>query len=124
VCHKRRLGGAEVSVERVTGDVTGRRCIIVDDMISTGGTIVESVRALNEAGAFREHIVAATHAVLIPGALEKLADAGVHELFVTDSIKPRTASGPTLIPTVVSVADVIATAIRRLADGGSLRELS
>jgi ribose-phosphate pyrophosphokinase len=124
VCHKRRLGGAEVSVGRITGDVARRRCIIVDDMISTGGTIVESVRALNDAGALPEHIVAATHAVLVPGALEIIADAGVCELFVTDSIQPRADAAARLTPTIVSVAPLLATAIRRLLDGGSLRELA
>jgi ribose-phosphate pyrophosphokinase len=124
VCHKRRLGGAEVSVARITGDVAGRRCIIIDDMISTGGTIVEAVRALNEAGALPEHIVAATHAVLVPGALDKIADAGVRALFVTDSIELPVSKAARLMPTVVSVAPLITTAIRRLLDGGSLRELA
>jgi ribose-phosphate pyrophosphokinase len=124
VCHKRRLGGAEVSVGRITGDVAGRRCIIIDDMISTGGTIVESVRALNEAGALQEHIVAATHAVLVPGALDKIADAGVRALFVTDSIEPRTDVAARLEPVIVSVAPLLATAIHRLLDDGSLRELA
>ena len=124
VCHKRRLGGAEVSVGRITGDVSGCRCIIVDDMISTGGTIVESVRVLNDAGALPDHVVAATHAVLVPGALEKLADAGVRALFVSDSIEPRAESGARLTPSVVSVAPLIATAIARLLEGGSLRELA
>lgn len=124
VCHKRRLGGSEVSVSRITGDVAGRRCIIVDDMISTGGTIVESVRALNEAGAIPEHIVAATHAVLVPGALDKIGNAGVRELLVTNSIEPRGEPTARLQPTIVSIAPLLATAIRRLLDGGSLRELA
>lgn len=124
VCHKRRLGGAEVSVSRITGDVAGRRCIIVDDMISTGGTIVEAVRALNEAGAVPEHVVAATHAVLVPGALEKMEDAGVRDLLVTDSIEPRGDATARLVPTTVSIASLLATAIRRLLDAGSLRELA
>src|SRR5512146_1595894 len=106
VCHKRRLGGAEVSVSRVTGDVNGRRCIIVDDMISTGGTIAESVRALEHAGA--------AHAVLVPGALDKLANAGVHQLFVTDSIEPRSEPAARLVPEVVSIAPLVATAVRHL----------
>jgi ribose-phosphate pyrophosphokinase len=124
VCHKRRLGGAEVSVGRITGDVSGCRCIIVDDMISTGGTIVESVRVLNEAGALPDHVVAATHAVLVPSALEKMADAGVRALFATDSIEPRTGVTSRLTPSVVSVAPLLATAIARLLDGGSLRQLA
>jgi ribose-phosphate pyrophosphokinase len=124
VCHKRRLGGAEVSVARITGDVSGRRCIIIDDMISTGGTIVEAVRALNEAGALPEHIVAATHGVLVSGALDKMAEAGVRALFVSDSIEMPVSKGARLTPTVVSVAPLLTTAIRRLLDGGSLRELA
>ena len=124
VCHKRRLGGAEVSISRITGEVAGRRCIIVDDMISTGGTIVESVRALNEAGAMPDHVVAVTHAVLVPGALDRIGNAGVRELFVTDSIEPRGELTARLQPSIVSIASLLSTAIRRLLDGGSLRELA
>lgn len=124
VCHKRRLGGAEVSISRVTGDVKGRRCIVVDDMISTGGTIVEAVRALEQAGALPGAIVAATHAVLVPGALDKIAAAGVRNLLVTDSIEPRGEPAARLSPAVVSIAPLLATAIRHLLRGGSLRELA
>jgi ribose-phosphate pyrophosphokinase len=124
VCHKRRLGGAEVSVGRITGDVAGRRCVIVDDMISTGGTIAEAVRVLNEAQARPAHVVAATHAVLVPGALEKMSDAGVRELIVTDSIEPRERESARLVPTILSIAPLLRTAIDRLIAGGSLRELA
>jgi ribose-phosphate pyrophosphokinase len=124
ICHKRRLGGAEVEVSGITGDVAARRCIIIDDMISTGGTIVESVRALNEAGALAGPIVAATHAVFVPGALTQIARAGVRELLVTDSIELRGDSAARLEPTVVSIGPLLATAIGRLLEGGSLRELA
>jgi ribose-phosphate pyrophosphokinase len=124
VCHKRRLSGAEVSVSRITGEVAGRRCVIVDDMISTGGTIAESVRALNDAGALPDHVVAATHGVFAPGALEKVAAAGVRELLVTDSIEPRGVATARLAPTIVSIAPLLATAILRILDGGSLRQLA
>jgi ribose-phosphate pyrophosphokinase len=124
VCHKRRLSGAEVSINRITGDVAGRRCTIIDDMISTGATIAESVRALNGAGAVSEHVVVATHGVFAPGALEKVASVGVRELLVTDSIELRDAAFARLVPTIVSIAPLLATAIRRLLDGGSLRELA
>jgi ribose-phosphate pyrophosphokinase len=124
VCHKRRLNGSAVAVSGITGDVVARRCIIIDDMISTGGTIVESVRALNEAGALEGPIVAATHAVLARGALEKIGNVGVRNLFVTDSIEPRDDDTTRLVPTVVSIASLLATAISRLLEGGSLRELA
>ena len=124
VCHKRRLGGAEVSVGRITGDVTDRPCVVVDDMISTGGTIAESVRALNDAGALPHAIVAAAHAVLVPGALDRIAGAGVRSLLVTDSIEPREEAAAGLEVEVVSIAPLVATAIRHLLKGGSLRALA
>ena len=124
VCNKRRLSGTEVSITRITGEVAGLRCVIVDDMISTGNTIIESMRALNEAGTVGSPLVVASHAVLVPGALERLADAGVRELIVTDTIEQRRDGVAALVPTVVSVAPLVATAVRRLVDGGSLRELA
>jgi ribose-phosphate pyrophosphokinase len=124
VCHKQRLGATEVRVARVTGDVAGRRCVVVDDMISTGGTIVESMRALADAGALPNTIVAATHAVFAPGALEKLETAGVDELFVSDTIAPLGSTTARLVPHVIPIAPLISTAIHRLLEGGSLRELA
>ena len=125
ICHKHRTSGTEVSVTRIIGDVSGRPCVIVDDMITTGGTVAECLRALRQAGAAANAIVAATHAVLVPGALTKLAAAGVQELIVTDSIALAPAADlNTLRTAVVSVAPLIATAIRRLLAGGSLRELA
>jgi ribose-phosphate pyrophosphokinase len=124
LCQKQRVSGTEVSVKRIIGDVSGRPCVIIDDMISTGGTVVECLRALGEAGASANSIVAATHAVLVPGAVKRLSTAGVQELVVTDSIASMTETeAPALRTTVVSVAPLIATAIRRLLAGGSLREL-
>ncbi len=124
VCHKRRTGGSEVSVSRITGDVAGRRAIIIDDMISTGGTIAESVRVLREAGVLPDIVVAATHAVFAPGALEKMSRAGVGTLLVTDSIEPRGDTTSRLDAEVVSIAPLVATAIGHLIRGGSLRELA
>jgi phosphoribosylpyrophosphate synthetase len=62
--------------------------------------------------------------VLVPGALEKIGNAGVRNLFVTDSIEPRGDETARLVPTVVSIAPLLATAIGRLLEGGSLRELA
>src|SRR5262249_9196249 len=124
VCNKRRAGGADVAVRRITGDVARKRCVIVDDMVSTGSTIVETVRALQDASASPESTVAATHAVLVPGALEKMSAAGVRELFVTDTIVRLRQPHAVLDPRIVSVAPLISLAIRRVVDGGSLRELA
>jgi ribose-phosphate pyrophosphokinase len=124
ICHKHRTSGTDVSISGVTGDVAGRSCVLIDDMITTGGTIVEAIRALRAANARPDIIVAATHPVLVPGAIRKIAAAGVRDLIVTDSTPFADDATTTLRPLTVSVAPLIATAIRRLLEGGSLRELA
>jgi ribose-phosphate pyrophosphokinase len=120
VVHKRRLSGAEVETVQVIGDVRGRACLLVDDMISTGGTIEASVRALAGAGARPDFTVAATHAVFAAGAPERLAAAGVGEIVVTDSVAlPAVPPGVR----VTSVAPLLAGAIRHLSRGESLHDL-
>ena len=120
VLHKRRDSGTETHVTHLVGEVEGCACLIIDDMISTGGTLVDSVGALREAGAagFR---VAATHALLLRDALERLADAGVERVFVTDTVPPR--DDPRGILRVVSVAPLLASALRHLVQDESLQEL-
>lgn len=110
VLHKKRESGTETAVTHLVGDVRGRRCLLVDDMISTGGTLVESVRALREAGARDEFLVAATHGLFVGDALGRLRDAGVRELHVTDTV-PRPERERAEVR-VVSVAPLIAAAIR------------
>jgi ribose-phosphate pyrophosphokinase len=124
ICYKQRVSATEVSVSRVTGNVEGRPCVIIDDMITTGGTIVGCIRALRAANALEDVTVAATHAVLAPGALAKIAAAGVRQLVVTDSIRVVDDDHSPLHPTVVSVAPLLATAIRRVLEGGSLRDMA
>ena len=121
VLHKRREGGARTVVTHLAGDVRGRACLIIDDMISTGGTIVGSVEALLGAGASDEIIVAATHGLLVGGAREKLAREGVRELFVTDTV--RVEAGDPAGLRVVSVAPLLAAAVARSLSGGSLADL-
>ena len=70
----------------MVGEVSGKLAIIVDDMISTGGTIAASVAALRGAGARPEITVAATHGLLLEGARDKLTRAGVCEVLVTDTV--------------------------------------
>jgi ribose-phosphate pyrophosphokinase len=120
VLHKRREGGAETVVTHLVGDVGGRPCLIVDDMISTGGTVAKSVEALLEAGARPEIYVAATHGLLLDGAREKLERAGVREVLVTDTV-PTRDGWPRL--RVVSVAPLVAAAIKRFLTDGSLGDL-
>lgn len=120
VLHKRRESGSETRVTHLVGEVRGRTCLIIDDMISTGGTLVESVTALRDAGAsgFR---VAATHGLLLDGAIDRLRTAGVTRLCVTDTV-PTPADGGGILH-VVSVAPLLAGALRRLSSSSSLEPL-
>jgi ribose-phosphate pyrophosphokinase len=121
VCHKHRVSGTEVKVTDITGDVRGRACVIVDDMISTGGTIAEGIRALAAAGARPAFTVAATHGVFVEGAYARLVDAGVRTVYITNTIAIADREWPPL--RVVSVAPLIAAALRRVIANGSLADL-
>jgi ribose-phosphate pyrophosphokinase len=120
VLHKRRTSGTETVITHVGGDVRGRPCLIIDDVISTGGTIVRAVEALLAAGARREILIAASHGLLVDEARAKLSHETIQGVFVTDSVAAD-RSWPRL--RVVPIAPLIAEAIRRLHAGGSLGDL-
>jgi ribose-phosphate pyrophosphokinase len=111
VVHKRRLSGAESRPLQVIGDVRDRGCLIVDDMITTGGTIAGCVDALLRAGARAEILVAATHGLFAAGAEERLRLPAIRGVWVTDTL-PQAGVG--LPRTVVPIAPLIAEAVRRL----------
>jgi ribose-phosphate pyrophosphokinase len=121
ICVKRRTSGASVSITQVIGDVRDRPCIIVDDMITTGGTVAEAAKALVTLGARGDFVVAASHGVLMPGARERMRAAGVTRVLVTDSIPQDEGGEPPL--TRITVAPLLADVIRRLSAGESLRDL-
>lgn len=110
VLHKRRGSAHETTVTHVVGDVRDRPCLIIDDMISTGGTIVESAHALRDAGARGEFVVAATHGVFVGDACLRMAEAGVTRVIVTDSIPEPDHRCP--LAEVVSIAPLLAETIR------------
>ncbi len=121
VLHKHREGGAAPSVIRVVGDVQGQACLIIDDIIATGGTIAESVNALLRAGARPEIFVVATHGIFANGAREKLQHPAIQQILVTDSVRKSQVDGPEV--SVVRLAPLFASAIRRLRDNESLERL-
>jgi len=104
VFEKKRLGDAKVEIRPRRSDARGRDVLIVDDIISTGGTIVEAVKILLGQGAKRIQ-VACTHPILAPGALEKIRETGVEDIIGTDTV-PSPIS-------VVTVAPLIAEQVRR-----------
>lgn len=122
ILHKRRKSGSEVEISQVIGEVRGRSCIIVDDMISTGGTIAEAINALRNEGANPDFTVVATHGIFTEGARARLTAAGAGRVIISDTIPADTMDWPEL--RVVSVAPLIAAALQRMAAGESLRGLA
>lgn len=122
VLHKRRESGTQTEVTHVVGEVRGRACLIVDDMIATGGTLARSIDALLAAGARADITIAATHGLFVGQAREELQRPDVRAIYVTDTVPVQTADWPQL--RVVSVAPLIARAIQRFLANGSLSTLS
>jgi ribose-phosphate pyrophosphokinase len=119
--HKTRLSGHEVEAHGVIGDVRNRTPLIVDDMLSTGGTIAAAVGALREAGALEPMTVAATHALLVGDAHDVLRRLPITRLIVGNTVAVENAGALPLA--VTSVAPLIATAIRRNHCDESLADL-
>jgi ribose-phosphate pyrophosphokinase len=123
IIHKRRDPSVpnQVKVHEVVGDVRGRTCVLVDDMIDTAGTIRQAADALFDQGA-ADVIVTATHAVLSGPAVERLRDSRISEVIVTNTLPiPEERQFPQL--TVLSIAPLLARAIREVFDDGSVTSL-
>ena len=106
---------------RVVGDVAGKECILVDDMIDTAGTITEAVKVLTDAGA-KKVIIAATHGILSDPAAQRLSECGADEVVVTDSL-PISAEKRFDKLTILSVAPLLARAIKEVFEDGSVTSL-
>ena len=111
----------EAVVGRVVGDVTGRTCVVIDDMIDTAGTITKAVDALFEGGA-KDVIVAATHAVFSGPAVERLKECRAVEVVVTNSL-PIADDKHFDKLTVLSIAPLLGRAIREVFEDGSVTSL-
>jgi len=123
IVHKRRDPDKpnQVQVNEIVGDVSGRDCILVDDMIDTGGTILAAARALKANGAKRV-IVAATHGVLSHPAVERLSDPVIDSVVVTNTL-PVTPDKYFDSLTVLSIAPLIAKAIAAVFYDDSVNSL-
>jgi len=124
---KRRISGDEVSVEEVVGDVRGRQVVLVDDMISTGGTIAGAITAVLERGSTSEVLVAATHGLLVGPIAERLRGLPINGLFVTNSVPPQ--SDGVCPMTVIDIAALLAKRVVELHDdkggvAGALRPMA
>ena len=111
----------ESVANRVVGAVEGRSCVLVDDMIDTGGTIAKAVQVVLDAGA-KDVIVAATHGVLSGPAVDRLSTCGAREIVVTDTL-PISESKRFERLTVLPIAPLLARAIKAVFDDGSVTRL-
>ncbi len=121
IIDKRRPGPNLAEVANVVGDVDGRTCLLIDDMVDTGGTLANAVVALKERGATKV-FAGATHALLSGSAVEKLAAAPLEEFVVTNTIhvpEERRFEGLKIL----SVASLFATAIECVHENKSVSQL-
>ncbi|TME10634.1 MAG: ribose-phosphate pyrophosphokinase [Chloroflexi bacterium] len=119
--YKRRPEEDQAEVIAVSGDVKGRDCVVVEDIITTGGTISKLAQSLRAQGASRV-LIAATHPVLTGDAVDRLKKAKIDEVIVTDSV-PLSAEAKNASITVLSVAPLLAEAIIRVHENRSVSEL-
>ncbi|MBI4565903.1 MAG: ribose-phosphate pyrophosphokinase [Planctomycetes bacterium] len=120
ICDKRRSSPSETEVMHVIGDVNGKNVVLVDDMISTGTTIVEAARACRSHGA-KDIYLCATHPVLAGSAAEKIRKAQIKETIVSDTI-PVEGKDPGPLR-VLSIANLLGEAIRRIHRSESVSSL-
>lgn len=121
IIDKRRQGPNQAEVANVVGDVEGRTCLLIDDMVDTGGTLANAVVALKERGATKV-FAGATHALLSGSAVEKLSAAPLEEFVVTNTIHvPEEKRFDRL--KILSVASLFATAIECVHENKSVSRL-
>lgn len=113
IIHKTRISGGEVTVQRIIGDVRDREIVVVDDMITTGGTIEKAIKALLDAGCSSSGIkVVASHGLFVGNAADRLAQLPIEKIYVSDSV-PRPERSPLPLQ-VSSLAPLLAETIHRL----------
>ncbi len=114
IVDKRRERPGESEVMNVIGDVTGKSCILVDDIVDSGGTLCNAAEALLARGA-RDVSAYITHGVLSGGAVKRITESKLKELVITDSIMPTEAVREAHNIRVITIADLMGEAIKRTA---------
>jgi len=122
IIDKRRQRANESQVMNIIGDVRGRSCILVDDLVDTAGTLCQAAQALKDEGA-QKVIAYITHPVLSGNAAEKIANSQLDELIVTDTIPLSEAAKQCGRIRQLSVAGLLAETIRRIRDEESVSSL-
>jgi ribose-phosphate pyrophosphokinase len=119
IIDKRRPAANQAEVMNIIGEVSGRTCLIVDDIVDTAGTLCNAAKALKEQGA-KAVVAYCTHPVLSGRALENLNDSALDELVVTDSIPVPAAIMDTGRVRVITIAKLLGEALRRVSNEESI----
>lgn len=124
IIDKMRMSATKTSANAIIGDVEGKNVVMVDDMISTGGTMSEAAKLVKKLGAKRV-LIGATHAVLSGPAVERLSGDHIDEIVVTDTIPMRPESAEAFGDklTVLTVSELLGEAIRRIHHNESVSSL-
>ena len=122
IIDKRRPAPGKSQVMNIIGEVKGKNCIIVDDIIDSGGTIVNAVEALKKAGAVDVYVFI-THAVLSGEAAEKIKRSKIKKLIITDTIDNTAKIKNNSKFEVISIAPLMAEAINRISNSTSVSDL-
>jgi ribose-phosphate pyrophosphokinase len=122
IVDKRRERPGESEVMNIIGDVGGRFCVLIDDIVDSAGTLANAAAALREAGA--EGVVAyCTHGVLSGGAVPRVEKSALQELVITDSIQASEAAAASAKIRLLTIAPLLGEAIKRIADETSVSSL-
>jgi ribose-phosphate pyrophosphokinase len=122
IIDKRRPKANDAEVMNIIGDVSGRTCVIMDDMVDTAGTLAKAAQALKNEGAVKV-LAYCTHPVLSGGAVERIANSELDEVVVTDSIPLREDAKQCRKIRVLSVVDLLAETILRISNEDSVSSL-
>ncbi len=122
IVYKKRFSGSEVEANEMIGEVEGRNILMCDDIIATAGTICSAAGLLKERGA-EQIYVGATHGIFALQALERLAEAPIEEVVVTDTIPSSEQTQKVDIVKVLSVAAMLGEAIKRIHRNESISNL-
>ena len=122
IIDKRRPKPGQSQVMNIIGDVKGKTCIIVDDIIDSGGTIINAVGALKKAGAIDVYVFI-THAVLSGDATQKIKNSKIKKLIITDTIDNSQKIKNNNKIEVLSISSLMSEAIKRIANSNSVSDL-
>jgi ribose-phosphate pyrophosphokinase len=122
IIDKRRPRANEAKVMHIIGDVSERSCILIDDMVDTANTLCEAARSLKEHGAIKV-LASCTHPVLSGSAISRINDSELDELLVTNTIPLNDDARACKKIKQLSVAELLAESIRRIATGDSISNL-